>query len=58
MNGELWGLGRTWWMAIAIIVGSTVLTAMKVVTVDQWLEIIKWVFAAAAVKSGLQAIKK
>ena len=55
MNGEL-GLGRTWWVAIVIIVGATVAMILKIMPLDSWLELVKWIFAAAAGKSAVQQV--
>jgi len=51
MNGEILKLGRTWWVAIVIIVASTVMFGMSQLTADQWISLVQWVFGAAAAKS-------
>ncbi len=51
MDGEFLKLGRTWWVAIIIIVAATVMLGMSQLTSDQWLSLVKWVFGAAAAKS-------
>ena len=56
MEGELFGLGRTWWMAILIIIGSTLLFGFGKIDIESWKSIIEWIFAAAAGKSALGAI--
>lgn len=62
MNGEFGGFGRTWWMAIIVIVGSSVLFGFDKIGVDVWKEMVIWSFSAGAVKSaivgGAQAITK
>lgn len=51
MSSELFGLGKTWWVAIIIIVAATVMLAMSHLTADQWISLVQWVFGAAAAKS-------
>ena len=51
MNGEFLKLGRTWWVAIIIIVAATVMLGMSQLTSDQWISLVQWVFGAAAAKS-------
>ena len=51
MSNELFGLGKTWWVAIVIIVAATVMLGMSQLTADQWLSLVQWVFGAAAAKS-------
>ena len=50
---ELFGLGRTWWVAILVLVSSSILFFLKALDADQWISLIKWVFAAAAGKSAV-----
>ena len=45
------GLGRTWLMAVIVIIGVTVLFAMGKVQADQWKSIVQWVFGLATAKS-------
>ena len=51
MNGEFLKLGRTWWVAIVIIIGATVMFGMSQLTADQWIGLVWKVFTAAAAKS-------
>ena len=43
MKEELFGLGRTWWFGIAIILGVTVLTAVGEIDFVQWWEVTRWI---------------
>jgi len=62
MGQEIGGFGRTWWMAIIVIIGSTVMFGFDKIAVDVWKEIIIWAFSAGSVKSaivgGAQALTK
>ena len=51
MNGEFLKLGRTWWVAIVIIVAATVMFGMSQLTADQWIGLVWKIFGAAAGKS-------
>lgn len=53
---KFWGLGRSWLMAIIIIVSTTTLAAIGQIEVGVWQDMVKWVFAAVVAKSGLQKI--
>jgi len=50
------GVGRTWLMAVVVIVGVTVLFGFGKVNADQWKSIIEWVFALAAAKSAVVGV--
>jgi len=51
MGTEFWGIGRTWLVAILILVATSVLTGMGVLDIDSWKEMVKWVFTVAGGKS-------
>lgn len=46
------GVGRTWAMAVIVIVGVTVLFALGKVDAEQWKGIVQWVFGLATAKSA------
>lgn len=52
MNGELWGLGRTWWVAVLLIVCSTVMLALGHLDVGTWQEMVLIAYGAGAAKSA------
>jgi hypothetical protein len=53
MEGELWGLGRTWWVAILIIAGAFIMLALNRFDAQMCLDLIKWIFGFAAGKSAI-----
>lgn len=59
---EFLGLGRTWWVAILIIVAATVMAGLGKLDVDKWTTIVQWVFTVAGGKSAIvgasQVLKK
>jgi len=55
MNGELFGIGRTWWFGVAIILGVTVLTAIGEINFGQWWEVTRWI---ASIVIGGKTIEK
>lgn len=62
MNGELFGIGRTWLVAVLVIVGTTIMFGMNKITADVWKEMTTWALTVAGGKSALvgavSAIKK
>jgi putative effector of murein hydrolase len=57
MNGkELFGIGRTWFTIILIVAAETVLTAMSLMAVEQWVELTKWLVVTGAGKSTAVAV--
>lgn len=57
---DLWASERGL-IAVLLIVGATVLAALKVMTVDQWLDYTRWIFityAAAKTVTGAFQIAK
>jgi len=55
MNGELFGLGRTWWFGVAVVLGVTVLSIIGEVNFGQWWEVTRWI---AALVIGGKTIEK
>ena len=43
MNGELFGLGRTWWFGIVVILGVTIMTIIGEINFGQWWEVTRWI---------------
>jgi hypothetical protein len=58
MEGELWGLGKTWWMAILLIVVASVMLFTGKFDPDQWKNMVEWIFALAAGKSAAVGVAK
>jgi hypothetical protein len=57
---DLWSSERGL-VALALIVGATVLAAVKIITVDQWTDYTKWIFvtyAASKTVTGTATIIK
>ena len=50
---EFLGIGRTWWMAILLILGTTIMFAMGKLTVEQWQSMVQWAFTIAGGKSAI-----
>lgn len=50
------GVGRTWMMAVIVIVGVTVLFGLGNVDAEQWKEIVQWVFGLATAKSAVVGV--
>lgn len=56
MKEMFFGLGRTWALAVVVIVGATVMFGIGKVDAGQWQEIIQWVFGLAAAKSAVVGV--
>ncbi len=58
MNEELFGLGRTWWMAILIVIAATIALVAKVdgFGAAEWQSMIQWIFTAAASAKTVEKI--
>ena len=56
MNGELWGLGRTWWVAVILIICSSVMLAMGSLDVGAWKEMVLIAFGVGAAKSTAMGV--
>ena len=54
MNGELFGLGRTYWIGIVLILSASGIIVAQGEIPQQWLDFVWKIFAALAAKSGLQ----
>lgn len=51
MNGELLGLGRTWWMCIIVIVGSMIGLVLGKIDSAMAKELIIWALGVGGLKS-------
>ena len=55
MSSELFGLGRTWWFGVTVVLGMTILTAVGETNFGQWWEVTRWI---ATVVIGGKTVEK
>ena len=53
MNQELFGIGRTWLVALVLLVLSTAMLYTDKITTDIWVNIIMFAFGGGTIKSTL-----
>ncbi len=55
MNNELFGLGRTWWFGLLVVVGATLLVILGHIDKEMWKEIVLWI---AGIVVGGKTVEK
>ena len=51
-NKELFGLGKTWWVALLVIAGTFVMIGMGIMPVEELWKVLGVIYGPAAIKSA------